>query len=274
MATSPACLGTLLFAVTALTFAMGPVHLDAEGEALRAELARCLGERLAREVVVVATPTYAELALGMSAGNTELAWMSPALFVRSESGGRIRLVAAVERSHGEGYRGVLFVPAESTVEKAEDLAGARVAWVDRDSCAGHLFVRLALRQMGLEPSEFFGEERFVGSHGGAVRAVIQGEVDCAATHARTKPGTDEVMFAAYHPYARQRAMRPIVVSPAIPPDVICASAQLDPDALDDIRQVLLHLHETHGELVDEVFSGPRLVGARTVDYDPVRVAMQ
>lgn len=261
--------------MTALTFAMGPVHLDADGRHLREELGGCLREKLGRDVVVVATRTYADLASMMSQGEAALGWMSPALFVRSEPDARIILLAAVERSEGEGYRGVLFVAEDSPVRSVEDLSGKRVAWVDRDSCAGHLFIRLALRERGHEPSELFGEERFVGSHGSAVRAVIHGEADCAATHARTKPGTDdEVMLAGYHPYAAQRAMRPILVSAPIPPDVICASTQLDPDLRGDIRQALLHLHESHGDLVDEVFSGPKLVGARSVDYDPVRVAMR
>jgi len=260
--------------LSTLTFAMGPVHLGREGGHLRRELGQVLTREVGVEVRVVAERSYADLASTMSRGEAQLGWMSPALFVRAESGARIRLLCAIERSSGEGYRGVLFAPASSPIRDLAGLEGARVAWVDRDSCAGHLFVRHALRERGLEPSELFSEQRFTGSHAAAVRAVIDGEVDCASTHARTAPGTDEVQIAGWHPYAAQRAMRPLLVSAPIPPDVICVSSLLDPDLVGEVREALLGLHAGHAGLLDEVFSGPRLVAASTVDYDPVRIAMQ
>lgn len=253
---------------------MGPVHLDRDGQHLRRELGDVLSEKLGREVVVAAMSSYAELASVMSRGEAALGWMSPALFVRSEPGSRTRLLLAIERSRGEGYRGVLFVADSAPATSVSDLAGKRVAWVDRDSSSGHLFVRLAMRERGLDPAGFFAEERFVGSHASAVRAVIDGEADCAATHAHTKPGTDDVVLAGWQPYAAQHAMRPILVSPPIPPDVICVSAGLDAELVGAIERTLRTLHDTHADLVDEVFSGPRLVSASGADYDPVRAAMQ
>jgi len=253
---------------------MGPVHLDREGQHLRRELGEALSEKLGREVVVAAMSSYAELASRMTRGEAAMGWLSPALFVRSETSSQIQLLLAIERSRGDGYRGVLFVRAESPAWSVDDLAGERVAWVDRDSTSGYLFVRLAMRKRGLDPATFFGDERFVGSHTAAVLAVIHGEADCAATHAHTKPGTDAVALAGWHPYAGRQEMRPILVSAPIPPDVICVSAGLDAGLVGDIRQTLLTLHDTHPDLVDEVFSGPRLVGASSADYDPVRAAMQ
>ena len=258
-----------------LTFAMGPVHLDAEGEELRERFGERLGDAIGRSVEVVATRSYAELASMMSRGDAHLGWMPPAVFVRSESGAALRLLAAIERSLGDGYRGVLFVPTDSDVRKVEDLAGKRMAWVDRDSSAGYLFVRLALRDAGHEPSELFRDERFEGSHGGAIRAVLRGDADAGATHAQTRPGTDEVILAGWHPYAGHDGMRAILVSRPIPPDVVCASKALGTDDLDDVREALLHLHEGGDpDLLDEVFGGARLVGASPLDYDPVREAVR
>jgi len=41
-----------------------------------------------------------------------------------------------------------------------------------------------------------------------------------------------------------------------------------------VKAALLSLHEQHGELVDEVFGGPRLVSASRDDYEPVRLALE
>lgn len=262
--------------MSALTFAMGPVHLDAEGTEVRRRFGARLGRALGEPVEVVSTRSYAELASRMSLGDAQLGWMPPAVFVRAEVAAGLRLLAAIERSLGDGYRGVLFVPTESSIRALPDLAGKRMAWVDRDSAGGYLFVRHALRAAGFEPAELFGDERFEGSHGGAVRAVLRGEAEAGATHAQTRPGTDEIVLAGWYPYAGSDGMRPLLMTPPIPPDVICASKTLDVDRLDAAREALLHLHEDREDpdLLDEVFGASRLVAASTLDYDSVREAVR
>lgn len=259
-----------------LTFAMGPVHLDAEGAELRVRFGAHLAEALREPVEVVATRSYTELAALIGRGDAHLGWMPPAVFVRAEAASGLRLLAAIERSLGDGYRGVLFVPTESPIRTIEDLSGKRMAWVDRDSSGGYLFVRHALRERGYEPAELFADERFEGSHGGVVRAVLRGEADAGATHAQTRPGTDEIVLAGWHYYAGADGMRPLLLSPPIPPDVICASRALDVDRLDEAREALLRLHEVGDDpdLLDEVFGGAKLVAASTLDYDSVREAVR
>lgn len=258
----------------ALIFATGPVHLDEDGEQLRASLAARLTDAFGRRTEVVAARSYADVASMIARGDAHLAWLSPAVYVRTEASAGLRLLAAIERSHGRGYRGVLFVPAGSDAKTAEDLRDQRVAWVDRDSCAGHLFPRLALRERGLEPAELFREERFEGSHGSVVRAVIRGDADAGATHAQMDEDGETVMLAGWHPYAGHDGMRPLLVSAPIPPDVICAARPIEGAPIDELRMALLALHERGEELLDEVFGGPRLVAASADDYEPVRAAMR
>jgi len=259
--------------VRTLTLATGPVHLDEDGEALRRRLALRLVDVLRRPVAVVATRSYAEVSDRLARGAAQLAWMPPAVFVRAEASVRLQLLAAIDRAHGAGYRGVLFVPSDSAAQAPGELRRQRVAWVDPDSCAGHLFVRLALLERGLSPRALFREERFAGSHGSVVRAVMRGDADAGATHAQLD-GDGAILLAGWQAYAGRDGMRALLVTDPIPSDVICASQALGPDALDDVREALLHLHEDSGaELLEEFFGGPRLVPASTVDYDPVRSAL-
>ena len=87
---------------------------------------------------------------------------------------------------------------------------------------------------------------------------------------------DEIVLAAWAPYAGADGMRALLVSAPIPSDVICASRALEPSLLERTRDALLGLHEggDDPDLLDEVFGGARLLPASTLDYDPVREAVR
>jgi phosphonate transport system substrate-binding protein len=257
--------------VSTLTFALGPV-LDEEDDELATRFARRLSDALSHPVELAFGSSYAEVADLVASGRAHLAWLPPAVFVRAERQGAL-LLAAVERSHGHGYRGVLFVPSSSPIREPSALASTRVAWVDPDSCAGYLFPRLALLQEGLTPDALFREQSFRGSHGSVVHAVMRGEADVGATFGHTAEDGRTLTIAGWYPWLGASGMRAVLVSKSIPPDVICASSALDADAIDDVREALLSLHESSAALLDEIFGGPRLVPAHTVDYDPVRTAL-
>ena len=264
---------TLRFAVKQITFATGPVHLDDEGPELRKRLGERLETALDLPVLVVATRSYSELAAFVNESSAHVAWMPPAIFARLEAAKGMKLCAAVDRARGAGYRGVLFVQRDSKTETAADLEAERVAWVDRSSCAGHLFVKLGLRQEGIDPDAVFSEQRFLGSHGSVVRAVMNGDCDVGATHAQLDPA-GEIVLAGWQAYAGKLGMRPLLISPPIPPDVIAVSNQLDDTIATKIRRAMLGLHEDGGsELLDEFFGGTRLVNADSEDYDSVREAI-
>jgi phosphonate transport system substrate-binding protein len=254
-----------------LTFATGPVQLDEEGEELRRRFAIRLTQAIHRPVRAIAAASYPAVSKLMADGEAQLAWLPPAIFVRLETLTRVALLAAVERAQGSGYRGVLFVPASSEIRELAELEGRRVGWVDPDSCAGYLFPRLAVRAAKLDPDRLFAEQRFLGSHGSVVNAVSRGDVDAGATYGQTDGA--KLVIAGWYPYVGAAGMRAVQISDPIPSDVICASSRLGPDALDAIREALLALHEDDGELLDELFGGRRLVGARSPDYDAVRAAI-
>lgn len=261
--------------MSTFTLATGPVALDEDGDELRARFGALLAAALDREVAVTACRTYTEVAARIARGEAQMAWLSPAVFVRNEASAGLHLLAAVDRSGGAGYRGVLFVAKGSDVVTPGDLAGKTVAWVDRDSCAGYLFPRLSLRALDLEPSELFGEERFEGSHGSVVRAVMNGTADAGATHAQTADDGERLVLAGWQPYAGHDGMRPLLVTDPIPPDVVCATVKLGAEELGAIERALLGLHESDDdEVIDELFNGPRFVAASPSDYEAVRLAMK
>lgn len=228
-----------------LTFATGPVQLDDDGDCTRRELGRALGEAMGFEVDVVACPSYAALAAAVETGQAAIAWLPPATFVRVHRSGVVTRIFSAERTNGARYQAALFVSSATSIETLGALAGKRVAWVDRDSCAGYLFPKLELLERGIVPSSFFSEEQFVESHLRVVRAVRDGQADAGATYvqlrsldasAATRDASPHELakslaLVGWAPFVPPAAMRPLLVSRPIPADALCATRAMPSKAI-------------------------------------------
>ena len=79
------------------------------------------------------------------------------------------------------YAGRLFARRGSGIETVEEMAGKRLALVDRATTAGYLFPMAHFRQHGVaDLEEHFSEVRYWGSHDAAARAVLDGEAAVGA----------------------------------------------------------------------------------------------
>jgi phosphonate transport system substrate-binding protein len=279
---------------TALTFVTGPVQLDEDGAHLRRELGRTLSDALGVEVEVVAEASYAALSDRIARGEAALGWLPPATFVRASESGTIERVYSSERSGGARYQAALFVRAESPFEDVASLAGKRVAWVDRESCAGYLFPRLELVQRGHPPEALFAEQRFLESHLRVVRAVRDGEAEAGATFVQlraiesrlSRPPTDEdaarqdlsqtLALVGWAPFVAPSAMRAVLVSRAIPSDALCVTRALPAslrDAVGDLLQVAGDKPRL-ARLFRGLMNADRFVRSDVSSYDAVREAMR
>jgi phosphonate transport system substrate-binding protein len=164
------------------------------------------------------------------------------------------------RASEKTYRAVLFVRADSPRRVPADLAGARAAWVDPDSCSGYLFPRIALSEdHGLDPATLFSEEKMLGSHAAVIAAVTKRQADCGATFASGVPDD----------------MRWIVTSAPIPSDAVCASPSMDRARRDALGSALADLHRSADGAITlrDLFDVARLEPALPRHYDLVRRAM-
>ncbi len=278
----------------ALTFATGPVQLDEDGEHLRRELARGLSDSLGVEVEVVAEPSYTALSERVARGETAMAWLPPATFVRASESGMVDRVYSSERSAGARYQAALFVRAESPFEEVAALAGKQVAWVDRESCAGYLFPRLELTERGHPPESLFGAQRFLETHLRVVRAVRDGEADAGATFVQLRsvevrasrpPGMDDaarqdlaqtLALVGWAPFVAPNAMRALLVSRAIPSDALCLTKAMPASMRDSVGDLLLAAGERprFSRLFRGLMNADRFSRSDASAYDVVRQAMR
>ncbi len=161
------------------------------------------------------------------------------------------------------------------VEGVPDLAGlqdARVAWVDRDSCAGHLFPRLALRSSGLKPHQVFSEELFLGSHSAVTHAVGRGFADVGASYLRVDHEGEPITKAFIEEGQRYRVL---LVSEPIPADVIVAGPMATAREVVGMRRALRGLTRTDDgrEVMRGIFDADDFTETTPSDYRVVRDAI-
>jgi phosphonate transport system substrate-binding protein len=260
-----------------VVFAMGPV---ARGEP-RAKAADRFGVMLMallrKRIDVQVTATYDDLLALIASGEAQLAWLPPAVFVRAHDGHGAELLVGGVRERSTRFRGALFVKSERRWASPEDLRGLRVAWVDRISCSGYLFPRLALRDRGIDPDLHFAAQHLLGDHAAVARAVALGTADVGATFvAEATPGGGRTRrHAGWSLEVDPGIMREVLVTDPIPADTICASTATDRALRQEATAVLAELHQSeHGRRVlSTLFGVESFAPADPADYAVVRRAI-
>ncbi|MCX7807382.1 MAG: PhnD/SsuA/transferrin family substrate-binding protein [Deltaproteobacteria bacterium] len=252
---------------------------------MRTELAHRLGQALGSEWEVVSESSYQSLLERVVRRKAALAWLPPATFVRAFDQGAIAKVFSAERMHAPRYRGALFVRRASQLDGLEALKGKRVAWVDPDSCAGHLFPKLELLEKGLEPDALFLSQAFLGAHMRVVRAVRDGEVDVGATFVQlakeidgaveTKAKAVDLLLVGWSPFVPRDEMHPILITRPIPADALCTVCGLPQELEEKLSALLLNLSSSPRllHLFRSLLNADRFVSCQPAHYDDVRRAI-
>lgn len=254
-------------------FATGPHGLSKLGGDLR----RALGERLTKatgeQFQVVAVASYSELRRLVLEGVAAIAWLPPAPLVDALDEGDARLLVQTVRRTGSTYNSALFVRAESDIRLPEQIPGSSIAWVAPESCAGALFPRLALRDMGIDSSARMGRQCYLGSHSAVARAVHSGAVDVGATFVHLDEG-GQMIAAGWNAVCDFEEMRPVLLSGPVPSDGVVASKSAPMGLGNAVRDTLLSIGEGDADrsLLGELFGAEAFQLANSDAYDDVRRA--
>ena len=186
----------------------------------------------------VPTTSYSAVVESVVHGHTELANLSPIIYVLAQEDGIHPLV--INWSHGsDAYHTYVATRAETGIETLADLEGTTIAMIDPLSTSGGLFPRYMLAEAGLdagdvetEPGDF--DIEWAGGHGAALEALQGGHVDAAAYGDFQHPDDDEIVK--------------IAESDPIPFDPVVAK----PDTPDEVREALIErLIETPDDALED-----------------------
>ncbi len=259
--------------MTPLRFLTGPVGA-ARGDA-SSLFAKVLARHIGRPVDVRATPGYSELLEAILDGDAEFAWLPPAVYVRAEDlAGVVPLLAGI-RANRAKFRGALFVPTASPLDSLASLRGRKVAWVDRNSCAGYLFPRLLLRQQGYDPDHFFSAETHLGTHGSVVDAVERGEADVGATFVHQEGDEERIVGSGWGLSGSATRMRIVATTEPIPADALVSVAAISAEARNRFIEAVASLHESEEgrRALRGLFGVARFESTLAARYESVRDAM-
>jgi phosphonate transport system substrate-binding protein len=251
-------------------FGLGPAGMGPARKAARSAFRWIIAGATGRPSQLRVFDSYTELLDELE--TLAFAWLPPATFVRAQTRMPLTIVRGVRRASQAHYRGMLFTRDPDGVPDLAGLRDARVAWVDRDSCAGHLFPRLALRSTGLKPHEVFAEELFLGSHASVTHAVGRGFADVGASYLRVDRDGTALQKGFIEDGQRYRVL---LVSEPIPADVIVAGPIATAREVVGMRRALRGLTRTDEgrEVMRGIFDADDFVETTPSDYRVVRDAI-
>lgn len=253
-----------------------PPSLGAEHLRARAtRLEQFFTDTLGRRVEVQVAQSYEQLAKDVLSGRTDAAWAPPFVCARLEAMAARALARGVRKGKSV-YRSALVCLNDRDLS-LEKLSGTTVAWVDKDSVAGHLLPIALLRSKGIDPQKTFFLQTFVGSYRSALEQLCDGKVDVAAVFApAANASTDLVTGAEEVMPGCAEKLKVLAFTDESPNDGVVLSPSADGAAVLALEKTLLTLDKTpEGRgLLAEVFSVDRFEVAPRMGYRALyRVAM-
>lgn len=199
-----------------------------------------LGERAGLYVVERAVSTYEDLEREMTLAHIDIAWLPPLLFARLERDA-VAVALATRVEERDTYASILVTRADSPVVTLAHLAGRGIAWVDPLSASGYVVPRLGLVARGVDPPATFVHEFFAGSHAEALRAVLEGRADVAATFAHLDAEKRPVRGPWAEIGVNADALRVVAVLGEIPLDLIAVRGTVSEDVRESLGRALVDM---------------------------------
>lgn len=149
-----------------------------EVEAQYQPLEDYLKGELGREVELSVPTTYNAVVEAMVSGELDLAYFGGLTYVQARQRADVHpLFTEVNpRTGTTKYRSVIIVPADSDIEKVEDLEGKDFAFGSVSSTSGSLYPSIMLDQAGIDYRTDLGEVVYTGGHDTTAQAVANGRV--------------------------------------------------------------------------------------------------
>ncbi len=164
-----------------------------EVEAQYQPLEDYLKKELGREVELSVPTTYNAVVEAMVSGELDLAYFGGLTYVQARQRADVHpLFTEVNpRTGTTKYRSVIIVPADSDIEKVEELEGKDFAFGSVSSTSGSLYPSIMLNQAGIDYRTDLREVVYTGGHDTTAQAVANGRVAAGGLEDRILYGLQE-----------------------------------------------------------------------------------
>jgi phosphonate transport system substrate-binding protein len=251
-----------------LTPSQKPTNLIAAGQ----DFARALGKLAGVPVHVTVASDYAAVIEALRNRTADLAFVHPVGYVLAHREAKATILAR-NLWHGKAtFTSRIYVRRDSGLKQLEDLRGKTMAFVDPASSSGYTYPMVLLIQRGLvtnrDPKTFFREVMFAGAHDAAIRALLNGHVDAAASF-------DMAREQYLNDPAERDRLTWVAETPPIPEAGIAARDGLSPQMFTRVREALIRMRgPEYADVLKRLYDIDGFEPAEDREYDPVRAAVE
>jgi phosphonate transport system substrate-binding protein len=255
-----------------LRFLVSPFLGSGVAEPQYRPLATYLEEALGVPVTFEVGTSYRDVIDRVAMGKFDVAILPPASYVLAkERHSDLRLLASQLAYGATSYSSYIFVRTEDPSRSLKDLVGRRMAFVDEHSTSGFFLPYAAFLREGIDPRTAFDKTVFSRDHTSAIRDLIEGRVDAAATASGMLDATRNI--AKDGESLDRGSIRILYKAGRIPYDALVSHGALPKSGADKIAWVFIGLNTRSAKGREVYASTEKISGwrsARDVDYDGVR----
>lgn len=138
-----------------------------------------LEQKLGMKVEFVPVTDYAASVEGLINNKLDMVWFGGFTFVQAKVRSNGKVTPLVQREEDEKFKSV-FITADKSINKLEDLKGKTFSFGSESSTSGHLMPRYYLLAANINPDTDMKRIAFSGAHDATAAAVAGGKVDAGA----------------------------------------------------------------------------------------------
>ncbi len=174
------------------------------------------------------------------------------------------LVRNVNLENSSMSKSLIFVRKDSGIRTVKDMAGKRMAFVDRATIKGYLFAINFLKENGISNiDKFFKEYYFTGSYDSAIYSVLDRRADIGISKSNIYN-----KFIEKIPGAKDE-LTIIAESRDFPDTIFCLRKDFPVDVKKRIKDVLLNMHnDLEGKKVLERYKAKNFIEVTKDDFAP------
>lgn len=135
-----------------------------------------LEQKLGMKVEFIPVTDYAASVEGLINNKLDMVWFGGFTFVQAKIRSNGKVIPIVQREEDEKFRSV-FITADKSIQRLEDLKGKTFSFGSESSTSGHLMPRSFLLASKINPDTDMKRIAFSGAHDATVAAVSGGKVD-------------------------------------------------------------------------------------------------
>lgn len=209
-----------------------------------------VAEEIGVDYEMVVTNDWAGIAVALSTGQADVAWMGPWSYTLSYHQADVEAIATVKYDGKPTYQAIIVGHPDVEIENfPEDAEGMSISFADVGSTSGWLVPSYYFHTLGIDPKEYFDYSEGA-THPANEISVIEGLVDLATDYDRNR---NAMILAGT---ISEDDNKVVWESDPLPNDPIVVRSDLDEDLKKSMQEAIVGIDEaTAEEVLPEHYTG-------------------